>query len=147
LSQRPDLGARAAVAAIGAYRRFVSPYKGFCCAWRAHTGGASCSTLGLRAIRRYGCRRGLGVLRRRLDRCGIAHRRCSKPRAAARREAGFCDLACVPCDIDCGSAACGAIECGACDLPWDACGRGRSKRGQDDENVVYIPRARGAREP
>ena len=40
--------------AIGAYQRYLSPYKGFCCAYRAHTGRASCSALGARVIRRHG---------------------------------------------------------------------------------------------
>ena len=34
-----------ALVAIGAYQRYVSPYKGFCCAYRAHTSRASCSAL------------------------------------------------------------------------------------------------------
>ena len=46
-----------ALAAITLYQRFVSPRKGFSCAYRFHTGGPSCSVLGFRAVRRYGVHR------------------------------------------------------------------------------------------
>ena len=45
-----------ALRAIGLYQRHLSPRKGFACAYRARTGGASCSELGFRAIRRFGLR-------------------------------------------------------------------------------------------
>jgi putative component of membrane protein insertase Oxa1/YidC/SpoIIIJ protein YidD len=44
---------------IRLYQRHVSPRKGFACAYRVHTGCASCSHLGYRAIRRYGVWQGL----------------------------------------------------------------------------------------
>ena len=53
--------------AIVAYQRFVSPYKGFCCAYAFHTGHASCSTLGYRAIRRRGIPAGNAILTRLLQ--------------------------------------------------------------------------------
>ena len=36
----------AALAAIRFYQRWISPYKGFRCAYGAHSGRCSCSTLG-----------------------------------------------------------------------------------------------------
>jgi len=50
-----------ALLAITLYQRHLSPYKGFRCAYALHTGRASCSRLGYRAIRRHGLR-GLGLL-------------------------------------------------------------------------------------
>ncbi len=144
------------LAAIRGYKRHVSPLKGFACAYRVHAGCASCSTLGLRAISRYGAWRGLGVLRLRLEQCHLvaeAHRasRFTPPIA----QAGFVD--CVPCDASCVDAsACDACSLGdACELascldcgdPGD-CGwwgsksaesrqvRGRRRRG---EPVVWEP--------
>jgi putative component of membrane protein insertase Oxa1/YidC/SpoIIIJ protein YidD len=82
-----------ALCAIQLYRRYVSPYKGFSCAYRVHTGCASCSTLGYRAIRRYGLRNGLGILSHRLDRCSFAHGLSEKKRSSHRSsQAGFCDM-------------------------------------------------------
>lgn len=117
-----------AVLAICAYQRHVSPYKGFCCAYREHTGRDSCSTLGLRAIRRYGLWRGLSILQRRMYLCGVAHRRHQRlylflspsgpmslfpsirPPAGQR---GDCDI-----------GGCDALPDASCDLPG---GKGLSR--------------------
>lgn len=108
-----------ALHAIRFYQRYLSPRKGFACAYRACTGGASCSELGFRAIRRYGLRGGLRVLDARLERCRLAaslqRRRTTWPRA----QAGDCD-----CDLPCSSFdACDFVSCddASCDRP-------RSKR-------------------
>ena len=60
-----------ALAAIRLYQRHLSPHKGFCCAYRVHTGRASCSSLGYRAIRRFGLWLGLVILHRRLDKVSL----------------------------------------------------------------------------
>ncbi|MDC8759090.1 membrane protein insertion efficiency factor YidD [Janthinobacterium fluminis] len=101
---------KAALAAISAYQRHLSPLKGYACAFRVHEGGASCSAYGRRVIARYGVARGMALLRRRLHACAEAQRRhqpSQRPlrHPALRRQAGFCD---APCDCDVGS--------------WDAAG-------------------------
>jgi putative component of membrane protein insertase Oxa1/YidC/SpoIIIJ protein YidD len=55
--------------AIGAYQRFLSPYKGFCCAHHACTGGMTCSNYGLFALREYGFFAALPRIRERLIQC------------------------------------------------------------------------------
>jgi putative component of membrane protein insertase Oxa1/YidC/SpoIIIJ protein YidD len=119
---------RVAMAAIRFYQRCLSPYKGYTCAYGRHTGHASCSNLGLRAIRRHGVLGGWGILRRRLHLCGVVHRRrvpvSLRPPAAQR---GDCDPGCdLPCDWAC--------DLGSCDWPGNNRGRRRKK---DDE--VYVP--------
>ena len=115
--------------AISAYQCYLSPHKGFCCAYRVFTGHPSCSALGFRAVRRYGVLAGLGILRRRIYLCGVAHRRYSPPHKRSHHaQRGFCDCD-LPCDLnfdlpssdtcsrltdvanacDCGS------NCGSCD--------------------------------
>ncbi|WP_197433041.1 membrane protein insertion efficiency factor YidD [Janthinobacterium sp. B9-8] len=78
---------------IQIYKKYISPYKGFCCAYHVHTGRASCSTLGFRAVRRYGVFAGLAVLRQRMARCGQVYRQHTplqrRPPIAQR---GDCDL-------------------------------------------------------
>jgi putative component of membrane protein insertase Oxa1/YidC/SpoIIIJ protein YidD len=125
-----------ALSAIKLYQRFISPLKGFCCAYRAHTGHASCSALGHRALQRFGVWGGLGVLRKRLVKCGVAHRRYSGQRTVLNRQAGFCDLSCdLPCDFDLAGAVDAFSSCGSCD-----CGNwGRSRKNQRDEKWVHIP--------
>ncbi|WP_442909173.1 membrane protein insertion efficiency factor YidD [Ideonella sp. BN130291] len=142
---------RAALLLIRAYQRYVSPYKGFCCAYRGHTGRASCSALGYRAIRRHGIFGGLFLLQQRTHKCGVVHRRhkgTPMPRLHAQR--GLCDIGCdlpggcdLPschgCDLPgsnklsgvCDCLSC--CDCGGCDWP----DRRRRKRG--DEKYVYIP--------
>jgi putative component of membrane protein insertase Oxa1/YidC/SpoIIIJ protein YidD len=127
--------------AITGYQRYVSPHKGFCCAYRAHTGRKSCSALGFRAVRRYGVLAGLAVLRRRTYLCGVAHRRYSKPRnRILYSQQGFCDVGCdLPCDVPSldGCLSLGdfanCCDCGSCDWP------GRNRKSQKDAQHVYIP--------
>ena len=127
------------LAAIVVYQRYLSPLKGFACAYRVHTGRQSCSALGFRAVRRYGAVKGLRVLRRRLYLCGVAYRRHAPVRSAMpfQRQAGFCDAGCdVPCDFSFdlpGIDVCSSFgDCGSCDWP--------SRRKKDEqERYVHIP--------
>lgn len=106
-----------ALLAIRAYQRFLSPLKGYACAFRALTGRDSCSAYGYRTIKRFGLLRGLALLRRRLHACSQrlhAHRAASPATPARpstryltarhRAQAGDCDLPCA-CDaidlLDC----------------------------------------------
>jgi putative component of membrane protein insertase Oxa1/YidC/SpoIIIJ protein YidD len=121
---------------IRGYQRFISPRKGFHCAYRVHTGCASCSTLGFRAIRRHGVTMGLHLLMRRFERCAEAKRQLQVLVRRPRPQAGFLDA------LDC-------LSCGDCDCnPFDVldclnCGNGliRKKRG-DGEPAARLPRMR-----
>jgi uncharacterized protein len=115
---------RLALAAIHAYQRWLSPHKGFVCAFRVHTGRDSCSAYGYRVIGRDGVPAGLALLRRRLAACGAQHRLHAplrQPQQGLRRQAGFCDLPCgvpgcgLPCNAPALDAACDVASCG-CDL-------------------------------
>lgn len=147
------------LALIRFYKRFISPHKGFACAYRVHTGHASCSSLGLRAIRRRGALAGLAILRERTYLCGVVHRRHAafvRPRIAQR---GDCDPGCDAnpgcdgpscdgpgCDLLAGREDCRpfrwfssccdnltCLDCGSCDWP------DKRKRRRDREKYVYIP--------
>ncbi|MFC7421767.1 membrane protein insertion efficiency factor YidD [Iodobacter arcticus] len=105
---------------IQIYKKYISPYKGFCCAYHVHTGRASCSTLGFRAIRRHGAFTGLAVLRQRMARCGQVYRRHAplqrRPPIAQRGDCD-CDL---PGNISFSSFsdACDCLSCcNGCDWP------------------------------
>jgi putative component of membrane protein insertase Oxa1/YidC/SpoIIIJ protein YidD len=110
------LAARCALGAIRAYQRYLSPRKGFSCALRDAGGGRSCSSYGYRAIARWGLRKGLRLLRRRLDACGRQHRLGGGPLSYQQ---GSIDLGCA---LD----AANVFDCcsGGCDLG----GRGGSKK-------------------
>ncbi|MBL8483981.1 MAG: membrane protein insertion efficiency factor YidD [Rhodocyclaceae bacterium] len=126
-----------ALLAIRLYQRLLSPRKGWCCAYRHHTGRAGCSELGYRAIRRLGLLRGLGVLSERLYKCGVAYRRHNAAAPRLHRQAGVCDASCdLPCHGDLGSCACDLFS--NCDLPGD-CSNGRQRDKVSDERTVYLP--------
>ena len=92
------------ILAIRAYQRFVSPYKGFSCAYRVHTGRCSCSEFGRRAVERKGVFTGLLLIDARLQRCGSVHR--------LRSQQGVIDCDCGP---DMGDACDCADACDGCD--------------------------------
>ena len=106
------------LAAIRGYQRYLSPRKGFSCAYRCATGRASCSGHGYRVIERCGLWTGLALLRRRLRRCGEVYRsRVVVRHPLLHHQRGDC----LPCDCDAGclpdlpcsgkSAARGAGDC------------------------------------
>ncbi len=149
------------LAAIRGYRRHLSPRKGFACAYRVHLGACSCSTLGLRAISRYGAWRGLGVLRLRLAQCHlVAEEFRARPFVAQPAQAGFvdCDLPCDGSCVDASSCSCGdmsgvdgaceavsCVGCGDCDdcdyWPWSGrkSGAPAGRRRRRGEPVVWEP--------
>lgn len=159
-----------ALAAIAGYQRWISPYKGFRCAYRAHTGRCSCSQLGVRAIRRFGTFDGIGVLRERLHRCGVAFRRfgAKVPPATPnekvkvpQHQRGDCDIiACVPLDamacdaVDCSPPSGTSLDCGLspCDLlNCGDCGGDSRKKSEEErqrqallEAAIHLPPRRAS---
>ena len=151
-----------ALAAIRFYKRRLSPHKGFSCAYRVHVGACSCSTLGLRAISRYGAWRGIGVLQLRLGQCRLAAEALRESRRrgiTAHAQAGFVDCD-VPCDASCADGcslgeACefvgcldsiGDADCGGCGgpsgrraKPRPPLQRGRRRRGDPPAGPVAAP--------
>lgn len=127
------------------------------CAFRVHTGRDGCSAYGLRAIGRYGLRRGLALLDRRLSDCAHQHRLHAPPRIARhstlRHQAGFCDL--PSCDVPSGGgaacrvlgpaletleAACTCADvCSACDWRRDPYRVSKSVKDKYKRNRVVPP--------
>lgn len=143
-----------ALFAIKAYQRYISPHKGFCCAYRAHTGYSSCSTLGYRAIRRYGVLPGITVLQQRFKRCSAAYqqrlalmRHSQHHRLRHSSQQGFCD---VPCDcpsfdMPCDTPSCNSVQhfCDFLDC-CDACDWHRTRKNDEETPPPYLPPRRGA---
>lgn len=147
------------------YQRYISPHKGYACAYRLAYGGSGCSGIGLRLIRRYGVLSGCLLLQKRLAYCRYAHLRLRTATRAkwAHRQQGYCDPPCdagccdSPCDASC-NADCGSLydadwkemcrhpcetcpdavcQCGA-----DSCGS-RSEPRQPKKKPVQIPNLGG----
>lgn len=134
-----------ALGIIRFYQKFISPYKGFGCAYRIHNGCASCSALGYRAVRRHGIVTGYFILRERTYKCGVAHRRYStRPPRPIKWQRGDCDLGCdspADCQFDLPSGSflsdffelLSCNDCCSCDWP------DRKHKNTNDEEFVYIP--------
>lgn len=151
-----------ALAAIRAYQRWLSPRKGFSCALRGATGGASCSAYGHTVIARFGLLRGLGLLDRRLALCGHVHRQSRQAPAPTlarqHRQRGACDPPCdlpcdgpchgpghLPCEVKNADCLCDLADCG-CDLGerW----RKRRNRGRTSPQLdALAERIRRRRRP
>jgi putative component of membrane protein insertase Oxa1/YidC/SpoIIIJ protein YidD len=95
---------------IEAYQRFISPYKGFCCAHRAVHGRDSCSQFAKRVAVKRGLLALFPLLRRRFTECGVAARvldyesrearRRRKTEHAKKKQKSSCDF--DPCSgMDC----------------------------------------------
>ncbi|NYE60365.1 putative component of membrane protein insertase Oxa1/YidC/SpoIIIJ protein YidD [Duganella sp. 1224] len=132
-----------ALAAISFYQRYLSPYKGFVCAFRRHTGRDSCSAHGKRVIARYGLWQGLTLLRRRLDACGEVHRHHQAPQRTSMRhraQAGHCDASCDLPHLHCGAdEACQALDCVSSGCDVSSCRDWGRRRRRDDEMYVRMP--------
>ena len=124
---------------ITLYQRYLSPRKGFRCAYRVrHRRRDSCSQYAKRAIGRLGLIAGLWLLRRRMKRCRAAgeflaartldYEPRPDDREEGRRFAGSRHDDCAPslqhCDPsglvtwngDCDLP--GDCDCGGCDVSW-----------------------------
>jgi putative component of membrane protein insertase Oxa1/YidC/SpoIIIJ protein YidD len=99
---------------IRAYQRWISPLKGYSCAYRVHAGGLSCSGYGYSVVKRFGAPMGIKLLQRRMTKCGeMFDRHChhikTNVSAKAKFQSGHCDVSFDGCDpsID---------GCDVCDL-------------------------------
>ena len=63
----------AAAGLITTYQRFISPYKGFCCAHRALHREASCSEAVKKLVMKYGMFRAWPFIVARFEDCRTAH--------------------------------------------------------------------------
>lgn len=108
----------AAAGAVGAYQRHISPRKGFCCAYRAHTGRVSCSEFGRRVILKLGLGAFLRLMPRQLARCRAAYAALNRLGAGKPRKKGRPHRALDRCDC---SSACDLADCApdGCDAPCD----------------------------
>jgi putative component of membrane protein insertase Oxa1/YidC/SpoIIIJ protein YidD len=124
---RPD---RLAIAAITIYQRYLSPYKGFCCAHRVLHGGPSCSEYARQTILACGWRRSLATVRDRLRACrGAALQLTVEDESERKKRRRDQVLECLPdaCP-DLGPDA-GPDSCDAGCIP-DSCGRLGKLRGR-----------------
>ena len=137
------------LAVIVIYQRFISPFKGYSCAYRVHTMRPSCSAFGYYVIKRYGIWMGMHFLRKRFAACASIHKDHVRRISSKRRllphvhsQAGFCDISFDACEIaDIGSCACDGMECFN-SAPCDIADWWRSRRASEDRYVRIEPRSK-----
>lgn len=116
------------VPAIEAYRRWISPRKGFRCAYGTILDTASCSTFGLLAARRFPGAIGVRLIRHRLLRCRqaamgrIVHQGHVRVRRQSRRReelVEWCDAPCLVLDLPGCTPAHHDLSCGGFEIALD----------------------------
>lgn len=88
---------------IAAYQRFISPHKGFVCAYRVLHGGQSCSAHAKAAFQQHGLVVGWLQMRQRFALCAQAAkgiRKANLGKGASGRKADYCaEGACIGCSL------------------------------------------------
>ena len=104
--------------AIGGYQRFISPYKGFCCAYRARNRRrTSCSEFAKRITLRRGLLALPALLRERFKRCAAAARAMTHRRSDKRQQRDHAVGTAGHAALDCAGEAC---VHGGCDALGEA---------------------------
>lgn len=111
---------------IRAYRRWLSPLKGWKCAHGQEHGRNTCSQVGLRIFTKTGNPwKGALLLQRQFDRCADSAERLNPALLAPvlsqakpftrllQNQRGDCDPGCDGCDV----GGCDAPDCGGCEMP------------------------------
>jgi uncharacterized protein len=125
-----------ALRAIDAYQRYISPHKGFRCAYRSITGRLSCSNFSARAIKKTGIIAGIRLTFRRMRRCSSVYaefhssvRRTTPLVEHLNHQSGHCD----PFIEGCASDALSQAEWATC-LP-EGCWTPKRKEKKADERL------------
>ncbi|MFI3137822.1 MAG: membrane protein insertion efficiency factor YidD [Methylococcaceae bacterium] len=101
-----------AISSITVYQRFISPYKGFCCAYHYHSGRLSCSEFARHIVKRRGVFALWAAMPRQFSRCKAAYAqilptlntdnqpsRRSQQRRNNRSSNDYSDCIPSPCDV------------------------------------------------
>jgi putative component of membrane protein insertase Oxa1/YidC/SpoIIIJ protein YidD len=127
------------------YQRFLSPMKGYSCAYRAYSGRDSCSAYGYRVIERYGVIVGYQLLQRRMNQCThvyeIQCRHLIQIQKVSKFQTGHCDIPDVGCDPIDMSDVCDVADCISTPFQYtDSCNScSSSKKSQSNKPMKYRP--------
>ena len=129
---------------ISSYQKYISPYKGYSCAYRVATGDVGCSGYGKKVIGRFGIIKGYALLKRRFIDCKICKDELDKEKShnhkkrfnhSQRGDCSGLDCAIGDCGLPNPGDACldlfgnatDAIEC------CDACSSNSSENPDEDD--------------
>jgi putative component of membrane protein insertase Oxa1/YidC/SpoIIIJ protein YidD len=127
---------------VRGYQKYLSPHKGFSCAYRKLHGDASCSEYFRQSIDRYGLSHAIPLFQQRLEACKVANLTLRSqvsereedselPEKKKRQNQNLsCDRAVGDC-VGYGCGDCGSSDCGDCNTP-DCGDCGSSDCGSSD---------------
>lgn len=64
---------RSAIISIELYQKYISPHKGFCCAYKVHHNDISCSEFAKQTIKEIGLIKSIEKIKNRFNECKIAN--------------------------------------------------------------------------
>jgi uncharacterized protein len=91
---------------IGAYQRYLSPHKGFCCAYRVHTGRRSCSAYARSITQQLGFFALFAALPEQFRRCQFAYQAIAIAAENNQNNNNEKDNTCKDMCDPCAAAAC-----------------------------------------
>ncbi len=112
--------------AITGYQKYISPYKGFCCAHRVRHGSLSCSEYTKHTLLQNGLWQSLPKIRARFQACKAAALALSEQHERERDNArnrqldkasDYCDCGELVLDLIPSELSCGGADACAC-TPW-----------------------------
>lgn len=130
---------------IRLYQRFLSPMKGYSCAYRAFTGRDSCSAYGYRVIERHGVILGYQLLQRRMNQCThiyeVQRWQLIQKHMVSKFQTGHCDIPDIGCDSIDISGVCDVADCISTPLQYtggcNSCSG--SNKLKDNKPMKYKP--------
>lgn len=96
----------AGIIGIRFYQKFLSPIKGYSCAYATYTGSLSCSQYGLKAVEKKGVWIGYKLIKQRFKKCAYASQELKKIPKGWRK----------------GNAVCAVTQCGCMKAEESCCG-------------------------
>ncbi|CAA6824387.1 MAG: Unknown protein [uncultured Sulfurovum sp.] len=104
------------------YQKYISPYKGFCCAYRVYTGEVSCSQYSKIVIQENGTVRAFPLIRERFRACQSSAKKLEEERKKKDKQ-GFTDncLTSCSCPTPSCSSGSGGLSCDACACDVGGC--------------------------
>jgi len=84
---------------INFYQQYISPHKGYCCAYRVDTGEYSCSQYAKVSIEEHGLFAAVPYIREQFDRCNFSAERLKDKHKKKSKDDGKIYDECIPsCD-------------------------------------------------
>jgi len=100
---------RVSIAAINFYQHYISPHKGYCCAYRVYTGENSCSQYAKTVINEHGLLNAFPLIKEQFERCAFAAQNLEKEREEKKKKSDTEVLGDYACDLGCHTLDCLSI--------------------------------------